>query len=148
MVPLLPHSLRRASTGASARCRMESHVAWPLPVGLGLPHTWFARKTVLAVLRVRGQTMIRAGVGDTETRGQQRVRRQLEHAILFEVHVQPLGSRHGHFTSPARVSDASVFACSLAGHLVDQRVRSRWTKCVSSAAKSTACRGSRASRLC
>ena len=40
-------------------------------------------KTVLAVLRVRGQTMIRAGVGDTETRGQQRVRRQLEHAILF-----------------------------------------------------------------
>ena len=83
MVPLLPHSLWRASTSVSTRCRMESHVAWLHPVGLGLPHTWFARKTVLAVLRVRGQTMIRAGVGDTETRGQQRVRRQLEHAILF-----------------------------------------------------------------
>ena len=61
-----------AGTGASTRCRMEYHVAWLHHVGLGLPHT-ICGETVLAVLRVRGQTMIRAFLADSETRGQQRV---------------------------------------------------------------------------
>ena len=47
--------------GASTRYRAESVVAWPHLTDLGLlPHAWFCKKTVLAVLRARSENMFRA----------------------------------------------------------------------------------------
>ena len=78
-------------------------------------------KNVLAVLRVRGESMIRAGLGDNETRCQQRVRGNWNMPSFLRTRAAVV-LWHGYLTSPTCVSGAPVFARPSAGHLGDQRI--------------------------